>query len=210
VAEFLLPDLIAALGADAVRKSRSPLADKLGEPIANGSLSLIDDGTIAGGIGSTAFDREGVPVRPTPLLKDGVLQTFLYNHYEARAAGNGVTSTGHAAGSASSLPGIGTNYLEVSAGTATEAELIAGSEPVVWVGRFSGSSNPVTGDFSGVVKNGFLIEGDDRRPIRETMIAGNLFETLKRIEAVSADRRLLGGTALLPSIRVGGISVTSG
>jgi len=64
----------------------------------------------------------------------------------------------------------------------------------------------VTGDFSGVVKNGFLIEGDDRRPIRETMIAGNLFETLKRIESVSADRRLLGGTALLPSIRVGGRS----
>jgi PmbA protein len=84
---------------------------------------------------------------------------------------------------------------------------------VVWVGRFSGSSNPVTGDFSGVVKNGFLIEGgegNDRRPIRETMIAGNLFETMMRIEALSADRRLLGGTALLPSIRIGAISVTSG
>ncbi|MEE8311452.1 MAG: TldD/PmbA family protein [Candidatus Binatia bacterium] len=213
VGEFLLPNLIAALSADAVRKGRSPLADKLGESIAHAAFSLIDDGTIAGGIGSTAFDREGVSVRRTPLVEDGVLQTFLYNHYEARAAGNGLASTGHAAGSASSLPGIGTNYLDVAAGTATEADLVSGSEPVVWVGRFSGSSNPVTGDFSGVVKNGFLIEGGaggNRKPIRETMIAGNLFDTLKRIEAVSADRRLLGGTALLPSIRLGGISVTSG
>lgn len=210
VAEFLLPNLIAALGADAVRKGRSALAGKLGEVIAHPSFSLVDDGTIAGGVASSAFDREGVPVRRTPLVTGGVLETFLFNHYEARAAGEGHGSTGHAAGSASSLPGIGPNYLELAAGAASEHGLVAGAEPIVWVGRFSGSTNPVTGDFSGVVKNGFLVEGGNRRPVRETMIAGNLFEALKHIEMISSKRRLLAGKALLPSIRVGRISVTAG
>jgi PmbA protein len=144
------------------------------------------------------------------LIDSGVLTTYLYNHYEAQFAGDGQFSTGHASGSASSLPGIGPNALEVAAGTTPAAELAAGSDPVVWVGRFSGSTNGVTGDFSGVVKNGFLIGNRERRPIRETMIAGNLFEALRNIEAISAERRLLGGSALLPSMRIGGISVTAG
>ena len=98
----------------------------------------------------------------------------------------------------------------VLAGTTPAAELAAGSDPVVWVGRFSGSTNGVTGDFSGVVKNGFLLARGERRPIRETMIAGNLFEALRNIEAISAERRLLSGSALLPSLRIGGVSVTAG
>ncbi len=210
VAEFLLPNLIGAICSDAVRKGRSPLAGRVGESIAVPGFTLIDDGTIPGGIASSAFDREGVPTRRMTLIDSGVLTTYLYNHYEAQFAGDGQFSTGHASGSASSLPGIGPNALEVAAGTTPAAELAAGSDPVVWVGRFSGSTNGVTGDFSGVVKNGFLIGNGERRPIRETMIAGNLFEALRNIEAISAERRLLGGSALLPSMRIGGISVTAG
>jgi PmbA protein len=211
VGEFLLPNLVSALCADAVRKGRSPLAEKLGETIAVESFTLIDDGTRPGGMASSAFDREGVPIRRHTLVENGVLRTFLYNHYEARAAGNGAKSTGHASGGASSLPAISPVQLELAAGDIAASDLLdGGGGPLVHVGRFSGSTNPVTGDFSGVVKNGFLIEKGLQRPIRETLIAGNLFQLLHAITGISRERRLLGGSQRLPSIRAEGVSVTAG
>ena len=61
-----------------------------------------------------------------------------------------------------------------------------------------------------MVKNGFLVENGQRRPIRETMIAGNLFEALRDISALSSERRLISSSALVPSARIENISVTAG
>ena len=61
-----------------------------------------------------------------------------------------------------------------------------------------------------MVKNGFLVEGARRSPINETLIAGNLFEALGAISAISSERRLIGGRELLPAIRLEQISVTAG
>jgi PmbA protein len=211
VAEFMLPSLTSVLAADAVRKGRSPLADKLGATIAVEEFSLIDDPTRAGGVGSTATDREGVPTRRFPIVEHGVLRSFLFNHYEAKARGDGARSTGHAAGSASSLPAIGAVQLEVPAGDVPLAKLRdGGGVPIVYVGRFSGSTNAITGDFSGVVKNGALLEGGRETAIKETTIAGNLYELLTRIVGVSSERRTIGGVTTTPSILVDGISVTAG
>jgi PmbA protein len=211
VEEFLLSNLVAAMSADAVRKGRSPLAKKLGDAIAVAGFTLIDDGTRAAGMGSSAFDREGVPITKRVLIERGVLKTFLFNHYEARAAGDGATSTGHAAGGASSLPSIAPVQLELAAGELSHDALFdTGNGPVVHVGRFSGSTNGVTGDFSGVVKNGFLIENGERRAIKETLMAGNLFTLLGSISGISRERRLLGGSNLLPAVRADGVSITAG
>jgi PmbA protein len=210
VEEFVLSNLVGTMTADGVRKGRSPLAGKVGTKIAGAGFTLIDDGTRAGGMRSSAFDREGVPIRRQVLIDNGILETFLYNHYEACAAGDGRASTGHAGGGASSLPTISPVQLELAAGETALADMLVGDGPVVHVGRFSGSTNPITGDFSGVVKNGFLIENGERRPIKETLMAGNLFAMLESITAISRERRLLGGANLLPSMRADGISITAG
>jgi PmbA protein len=210
VAEFLVPTLTAALSADAVRRGRSPLAGKRGTRIAVPALNLVDDGSIAGGVASSAFDREGTPVSRHVLVQEGVLCTYLYNHYEALAAGQGTASTGHASGSAAMPPTIGPTFLELEGGDTASEDLLSAEGPCVYVARFSGSTNPVTGDFSGVVKNGALIEGASRQPLREVLIAGNLYEALKRIAGISLERRLIGGTRLVPMVRLSGISITAG
>ncbi len=210
VAEFLLPALIDAVCADNVRKGRSPLAERLGQRVATSLLTVWDDGRVPGGVSSSAFDREGMPTRRRAVLSNGLLQTFLFNHYEARAKGNGTRSTGNATGSAASLPTVGSHRLEVDPGTTAMADMIARSERAVWVGRYSGATNPVTGEFSGVVKNGFLIENGVRRPVREVLIAGNVFELLNQISAVSRERHDVGGQALVPALRAEDVSVTAG
>ena len=209
VGEFLVPNLLSSLLADSVRKGKSPLADKLGESVAAEAFTLVDDGTAEGRLGSSAFDREGQPVSKSVIVENGVLKAFLFNHYEALAAG-GKTS-GHANGGVSTLPGVGPHQLEVTAGSDALANMQNGGEgPSVYVGRFSGSTNPITGDFSGVVKNGFLIENGNRTPIKETLLAGNLFEVLKNIVAISSERRLMNNSECYPTILADGLSITAG
>ncbi len=207
VRSFVLSDLLAALSARAVRTGRSPLAGRVGEAIAVPELTVVDDARLAEGTASSAFDREGTPTGRTPLVEEGVLRGFLYDVYEARAAG--VRPTGHARGGAASQPAIGVSNLIVSPGRASPEELSRGKR-VVLVSRFSGSSNPITGEFSGVVKGGFLLREGERTPIRETLIAGNLYELLRRVSAVSAEREVIFGRAWVPALRVEDVSVTAG
>ncbi len=210
VAEFLLPSLASAIAADAVRKGRSPLGEKLGQQIASPLFSVADDGSVPGAITSSAFDREGVAVVRRDLVREGRLETFLFNSYEARAAGGGAVSTGNAAGGVSALPGIGPHRLEVAAGDTAEADLIGSSERALVLGRYSGSTNGVNGDFSGVAKNAFLVEGGKRRPVKEVLIQGNIFELMKDISAVSRERRSISGSVLVPTIRAENVSITAG
>jgi len=210
VTEFLLPTLIGAMCADSVRKGRSPLASKISQSVAAKMLTIWEDGRLPGGANSSAFDREGMPIVRRPLVSAGVLEGFLFNHYEAVAAGHGARSTGNAAGGVGSLPMVGHHRLEVDAGQTAMADLVASGERAIWVGRYSGSTNPVTGDFSGVVKNGFLVGSGERRPVREVLIAGNVFELLTKISAISRERQEMSGSALVPAIRAEDVSITAG
>lgn len=206
VGEFL-GDLIAVLGADSVRKGKSPLGSKLGQLIASPLLTLVEGGSGLPDYPLDPFDREGIPRQLTPLLNEGVLCNFLYNGYEARAAG--VLSNGHASGGPGSLPGVGPACLQVAPGQTPMSQLYNLDRGIL-VTRFSGSSNPITGDFSGVVKGGFLLKAGERIPVMETTLAGNLYDCLKNISMISQEVTVFGGTVAFPAIRIEDVSITSG
>lgn len=208
VGSFVLGNLLSVLSAQAVRTGKSPLAKRVGEAIAAPGFTLIDDPRLPEGVAGAAFDREGTPTRRTPIVTAGVLDGFLYDVYEARAAG--VEPTGHARGGASTLPSIGTSNRLVEPGETPLADLCAEPERAVLVNRFSGSSNPITGEFSGVVKGGSLLSRGARTSIHETLIAGNLYDLLQRISGLSVERRCLQGRAWLPTLRVEDVSITAG
>jgi PmbA protein len=207
VHDLVLGDLVGALGADAVRQGRSAFADQLDAPIAVPGFTLEEGGAGLPGFALSPFDREGQPRRARPLVQGGVLRSFLYDSYEARAAGR--PTTGDAQGGATSLPAPAAGCLSLSAGPDALADLLRAERAVV-VTRFSGSTNAVSGDFSGVVKGGFLIEGGERRPIRETTLSGNLWTCLRQISGISRERLVLAGTTAVPWLRIEGVSVTAG
>jgi len=208
VATFVLGNLFPVLSGKAVRTGRSPLAGRIGQRVAEPSLSVIDDGRLLEGVSSGAFDREGTATRRNVLIENGVLRGFLYDVYEARAAG--VAPTGNGRGGAGSLPAIAPCNVIVPPGAAAYAALCGEPERAVLVSRFSGSSNPISGEFSGVVKGGFLLRKGERIPIRETLVAGNLYDLLGAISGVSKEVRSLRGSAFVPALRVENISVTAG
>lgn len=208
VSAFVLESLVPMLNARAVRVGSSPLAGKIGRAIAVPEISIVDDPSVPFAVGSSAFDREGTPMARSALIDRGVLQGYLYDVYEARRVGR--PATGHARGGASGKPGIGPSNLVVQPGEHSLEALCSGAERAVLVTRLSESSNPITGEFSGVVKGGFLLSRGARVPIKETMIAGNLYALLQAVSAVSADTRWIGGRERVPALRVEGISVTAG
>lgn len=208
-ASLLIGNLLQMAGASSMRKEKSPLCGRLGEAIASPKLTILDASTTPGMIGSTSFDREGMPRAPLPFVEKGVFAGVAYDHYEARCAGLS-ESTGHASGGASMRPTASFGRLEIEAGDRSLEDIVRDVGKTILVTRFSGSTDNVTGRFSGVVKAGFLLDGGERIPIAETLIAGNILDALRDIAAVSSDTETFGGGSPVPYFLVDGISVTAG
>ncbi len=205
--EVFLDTLFDAVDGDTVFKGKSRLKDKLGKRIASPGFLLVDDGTVPGGLGSASFDREGLPHRRTVLVGDGVLHTFLYDGKAARRAGR--RPTGHAQGSARSLPSIGTTNVRVAGGTAGDDDLFRELKNGLYVGRFSGNVDAVSGDFSGVAKGSFLVEnGKKTAPVKETLIAGNVFDCFEKLVAWG-EKPHKNMATLCPLVLVDGVDVTA-
>ncbi len=197
----------SALNSNNVQKGMSRWSGKRGQRVAAEVLTVRDDGTIPGGLGSASFDREGMPHEPKSLIDAGVLSDYLYNTYTATKEGR--ETTGHATGSQRNVPSIGPTNFIMEAGEKPKEELVGEIDKGILVTRFSGWPQAVSGDFSGAVKGGFLIEGGDIvKPIKETLIAGNVLELLGNISGVSKDLEEVFNYRL-PYLRLEDVSITS-
>ncbi len=87
VATSILEHIFEGVNGDSVYRGASFLAGKLGQKIAGANVTIIDDGTIPGGFGTSPFDGEGVPTRRTVVIENGVLSSYLMNTYTAKKLG---------------------------------------------------------------------------------------------------------------------------
>ena len=208
VAEVIVSPIIASSNANSVQKGMSKFASKLGKKIADENLTIIDDGTFVKGLAAASFDREGVPHRQLKVVENGILRSFIHNTYTATK--DGVKSTGHATGGARNSPAVGPTNVIIPEGSENLNSMISEIRKGLLVTRFSGNVSSVSGDFSGVVKGGFLIEnGQKKFPVKETLIAGNIYEKISHIESISKERKMVG-TSLLPYLCIDNISITAG
>jgi PmbA protein len=204
----LLLSLTLGLDGKNVLLGASPLRDKLGQSIANSSFTLIDDPLLGYGPNTMSFDDEGVPCRVTPLIEDGVLRNFIYDLDTAGRAG--AQPTGH---------GTRRRYtnLVISPGDTPYAEMVRGIKQGLLVHGLLGlgQGNPINGEFSANVFLGYKIEnGEIVGRVKDVMLAGNAYDALKDIVAISRERERMGGPfiwfpGLLPYIQVGTLSVVA-
>jgi PmbA protein len=208
-ANEMIEEVIAhSINSDAVQKKSSRFAGKLDKQVASDLLTVEDDATNVEGINASSFDREGVPHRRNLVIEKGVLKKFLYNTYTGNK--DGVRSTGNAGGSTSSPPTVSTTNFVVRPMNSSVDTLVSEIDKGMIISRFSGNVNPVNGDFSGVVKGGQLvINGSIEHPVKEVMVAGNVFDALRRLNGISKERKVIYDS-ILPHMRFDGISFTSG
>lgn len=199
-ADILESTLVASINADNVQKGRSALIGKLGSKIATGELSIIDDGTLPGGIATASSDDEGTPSQRTEVVKNGVLSSFLYDSYTAgkekrESTGNGVR------GSFTSTPSVSIRNLVIDH---PAFDVVAETTDGVIVNTVIGAhtANPISGDFSVEARNSFFIRnGEITSPIKSMMISGNIFEVLQNIDGIGKDVRKVGGV-VTPTVRI--------
>jgi PmbA protein len=140
-----------------------------------------------------------VPSQRTVLIEEGILKGYLYDSYTAGK--EGVVSTGNAVRSGyTSVPCVGSRNIIVSSPDARD--LLAETNGYLVNGLIGAhTANPISGDFSVEAKNTFLIApGEEARPIRSLMLAGNFFELLKHIE-IGRDVRAIGAI-VTPTVKV--------
>jgi len=188
--------IMAQANAESYQRGRSYFCEKLGESVASDVLTLVDDGLIEGGLASSAYDGEGVPVQRVTVLDGGVLSELLHNSYtanKARARNNGHGSLSGNIGPTNCLPVLGTQ---------TARELIAEVDEGLYIESGSISPDGTSGSISSLVDFGFKIEkGELAYPVENTMVAGDAFGFLQGIDAVSSDCRREPGN-ILPTIRI--------
>lgn len=191
----LLEALSSSFLGDNLFKGKSMLRDKAGEKVFSGLVNICDDGTMRGGWSTSRFDAEGLPTGKTPLVREGVVEGYLYDSYWA--ARLKAASTGNAVrGGFMDSPGVGlTNlYMEASATPCTLEDHFCEAGCGLFITELMGvhTINPVTGDFS-LGASGMWIEGGELQyPVRGLAVSGNLLRLFGTVEAVGSDMRFLG------------------
>lgn len=209
VASIIMEPLADAIDAENVEYERTFLKDAVGTEIGTPLFSILDDPHQSRLTGSEYFDDEGVPTRRLDLVKDGTLLTLLHNSYSAQKVGT--DSTGHASrASIGAPPGIAPHNLIMPAGDATVEELFEEIQYGIYLDYTGASPNPATGDFSGLILQGNLIQSGELGPaLLNTLIGINLRNLYASIEAVGKDLTVWGSISC-PHIKIPSARITSG
>ncbi len=210
IARSIMGNIFEAANGDAIYRSASFFAGKLGEQVAGENITMIDDGTMVfpdgvGGFGTTPFDGEGLPSRRTVVVERGVLKSYLLNTYTARKLN--MKSTGNASRGLAGNPGIGAGNFYLEPGEVTPEQLIGDVKQGLYVTETMGFGvNLVTGDYSQGASGLWIENGELAYAVEEITIAGNLKDMYRNISAIGNDLVFRGSSAS-PTIRVEGMTI---
>ena len=210
IARSIMGNIFEAANGDAIYRSASFFAGKLGEQVAGENITVIDDGTMVfedgvGGFGTTPFDGEGLPSRRTVVVERGVLKNYLLNTYTARKLN--MKSTGNASRGLAGNPGIGAGNFYLEPGEVTPEKLIGDVKQGLYVTETMGFGvNLVTGDYSQGASGLWIENGELAYAVEEITIAGNLKDMYRNISAIGNDLVFRGSSAS-PTIRVEGMTI---
>lgn len=206
MAASFIGNVAGAASGDAIYKKSSIFTGRLGKKVAAKEVTVVDDGLLDKGLGTSPFDGEGVATRRTPLIEGGLLRNFLYDSFTARKAG--AKTTGNASRGYSSLPHIGFNNLYLEPGEASPQELIKDVKNGFYVTAMLGhGANVVTGEYSRGANGLWIENGELAGPVQEVTVAGNLLEMMNSIDGIGSDL-VLRGSVGAPTIRFSELTVS--
>jgi PmbA protein len=205
VANSMLDHIFEGVNGDSVYRGASFLAGKLGQQVAGTNVTVIDDGTMVGGFGTSPFDGEGIPTRRTVVIENGVLKSYLLNTYTAKKLG--LETTANASRGLAGTPGIGPGNYFLQPGTKTPKQIIGDIKDGLYVTEFLGMGvNLVTGDYSRGASGLWIVNGELAYPVEEITVAGNLKDIFNNISEIGNDLEFRGSMAS-PTIRIDGLTV---
>ena len=207
VVKSFLQFYVGNADAEEVQKRSSLFIGKLGQKIASSKIT-VEDKPLQRNVFARWFDDEGVATYNKPIIKNGVLSTYLYNL--TTAAKDGVESTGNGSRGGSKM-GISTFFLALKPGKKSQEELFQEIGNGVYITEVSGlhaGLNPQSGNFS-LQSSGFLIkDGKKDRPLDVVTVSGNLIDVFKDVLEVGSDERVFPSGVSCSSLMIKKIIVS--
>ncbi|SAI47929.1 protease [Bordetella ansorpii] len=196
----LLGAFTQATNGGALYRKASFLVDSLGKPVFADHIDVAEDPHVAGAMGSSPFDDEGVRTQARSVVSGGLLEGYFLSSYTARKLG--MATTGNAGGSH--------NLSLTSRLTRPEddfEEMLRKLGTGLLVTELIGQGvNYVTGDYSRGAFGYWVENGKIQHAVQEITIAGNLADMFRAIAAVGADT-IARGTKRTGSILIEQMSV---
>jgi len=165
------------LGDEATRKEWA-----LGKQVGSADLTICESGNIIGS-GFTPYDDEGNKATMTHLVKNGILAGRLHNAETAADLGEAVTGNARAMNfEHEPIVRMTTTYIDK--GNMTQDELIASTPRGILMKTVTHGSGAST--FTIAPIRCYLVEdGKITKPVRVSVVTGNVFEALGDIDAIS-------------------------
>ena len=205
---MILSPIAQAINAEVFQYNRSFLVGNKDKKIGSKYLNIDDNALIDGALGSRSFDGEGVHCQNKKIMEEGKFLNsgLLHNSYTANK--DGIESTGNASRSSySSIPAISTSNFILRPGDFTKTEIFKDVKRGILLDYTGDSPNITTGDFSGLILHGNLIEdGEITHPLNETMLAINLLDLFMNIDAISRDFKVYGSYRA-PFVRIKDVQI---
>jgi len=212
----LLWRLHSGTSAKSIYEDISPIKNDIGKQIVSEAVTFYDDPLDAEGSAARSFDDEGVPTKKMNIIEKGVLKNFFYDLNYAKKLG--AQSTGH--GYRSSMwggdtitmkPGPRLQHPRIEPGEKSFEELVAMMDKGIILDGAMGahSGNIPNGDYSVGVSPGLYVEkGEIVGRVKDVMVAGNVYDTLKKVVAIENKLHTCWG-GRMPAILFDSISVSS-
>ncbi|WP_066637622.1 TldD/PmbA family protein [Desulfolucanica intricata] len=183
------------LEADLVQKKLSVYSGKKGQKVASDTVTVIDDATMSNKYGSYAVDDEGVLAQPVTLIKNGVLEDYLYDRLTAGKDNR--LSNGHGRRESyqhKPIPRMGNTY--IAPGNWEPEKIIREIKEGLLVKKMGGGQvNTTTGDFVFDVAEGYIIQDGEIGPmVRGATLTGNGPHVLQTIDMIGSDLGFTIGT----------------
>lgn len=172
---------------DFVAAGTSPLTGKLGEKIASDAVTIVEAGFDERGGYVLLADDEGVPTRRVVLVERGVLKGYLHSRESAALLGMEPTGNGRAQSfNHEVIVRMRNTFFE--AGDWSEEEMIQETRYGLILDKPAGGQVEEDGTFTFNARIGYLIEGGEiKEPVRDVVLAGNILEMLKHVDAASKE-----------------------
>lgn len=195
VDQFVNYLLEVGAGGNYVLDGTSVWMDKIGEKVSSEMLSVKLDPHDERIVRGETLTFDGFQSEAYDVMEDGVLKNYMIDYYVSEKTGYKRAAN------------LGNNLI-IKAGETSYEDMIKNIKKGILMDGFSGGYPAVNGDFSGVVKNGFLIEnGRIVGAITETMISGNLFEMFRNIKDISKEQ-ICEGWKVTPYMSFDGVVVS--
>ncbi len=164
----------------------------LGTTFGASDLNVVDEGYLPGERGNVPYDDEGVRRDRTHLIKDGRLNSLLHSRETASRMNAAPTGNARATGGEFE-PIVRMTNTYIENGSSSFEEMIRDIDRGIYaVDAYGGQTEFELFSFSAAY--GYeIVDGEVGDLVRNVVLSGNLFETLRSIDAIGDDRRMHGG-----------------